>query len=87
MSRVPGIVTRLYSTLLGYLGLLKQAQFTSKYSDNFDQNEIIMMMNMSMVQSDNYALDKTKLKYQCAINSVIFEGHMTLSVTVVKLYG
>ena len=87
MSRVPGIVTRLYSTLLGYLGLLKQVEFTSKYSDNFDQNEIIMMMNMSMVHTGNYALDKTKLKNQCAIISVIFEGHMTLSVTGIKLYG
>ena len=84
MSRVPGIVTRLYSTLLGYLGLLKQVEFTSKYSDNFDQNEIIMMMNMSMVQTDNYALEKTKV---CAIISVIFEGHITLSVTGIKLYG
>ena len=43
-----------------------------------------MVMNMSLVHTDNYALDKTKV---CAIISVIFEGHMTLSVTGIKLYG
>ena len=45
VSSIAWIVTRQYRTLLGYLGLLKQVKFTSKYSDNFDQNEIITMMN------------------------------------------
>ena len=45
VSSIAWIVTRQNRTLLGYLGLLKQVKFTSKYSDNFDQNEIITMMN------------------------------------------
>ena len=45
VSCIAWIVTRLYRNLLGYPGPLKQVIFTSKYSDNFDQNEIITMMN------------------------------------------
>ena len=45
VSSIAWIVTRQNRTLLGYFGPLKQVKFTSKYSDNFDQNEIITMMN------------------------------------------